>query len=66
VDKREVAFVKEYLKPEQIHAELGKVVAGLKPGRSDSEELTVVDSSGLGIQDVAAGLAAYQLAKTKM
>ena len=65
VDKREVALEKDYLKPEQIHAELGEVVAGLKPGRSDSEELTVMDSSGLGIQDVAAGLAAYQLAKKK-
>ncbi len=65
VDKREVALEKEYLRPELIHAELGEVVAGIKPGRVHSDELTVMDSSGLGIQDAAAGLAAYQLAKKK-
>jgi len=65
VDKREVALEKEYLRPELIHAELGEVVAGIKPGRVNSDELTVMDSSGLGIQDAAAGLAAYQLAKKK-
>jgi len=65
VDKREVALEKDYLRPDQIHAELGEVVAGLKPGRTSDSELTVMDSSGLGIQDVAAGLAAYQLAKKK-
>ncbi len=65
VDKREVALEKEYLRAELIHAELGEVVAGIKPGRVNSDELTVMDSSGLGIQDAAAGLAAYQLAKKK-
>lgn len=65
VDKREVALEKEYLKPEQIYAELGEVVADLKPGRTSDEEITIMDSSGLGIQDAAAGIAAYNLAKKK-
>jgi alanine dehydrogenase len=65
VDKREVALEKEYIRPEQIYAELGEVVAGMKPGRVGDDEITVMDSSGLGIQDAAAGLAAYQLAKKK-
>jgi alanine dehydrogenase len=65
VDKREVALEKDYLSPEIIYAELGEVVAGLKPGREDEQELTIMDSSGLGIQDVAAGLAAYRLAKER-
>jgi len=65
VDNREAALLKKYLKPQQIHAELGEVVAGLKPGRADSEEITIMDSTGLGIQDVAAASAAYRLAKEK-
>ncbi len=65
VDKREVALEKDYLKPHQIYAELGEIVAGIKSGRTGPEEITVMDSSGLGIQDAAAGLVAYQLAKKK-
>ena len=65
VDKREVALNKKYLKPELIYAELGEIIAGMKPGRTTPDEITVMDSTGLGIQDVAAGLAAYHLAKEK-
>jgi alanine dehydrogenase len=65
VDKREVALNKKYLTPELIYAELGDIVAGLKPGRTTVDEITIMDSTGLGIQDVAAGLVAYRLAKEK-
>jgi alanine dehydrogenase len=65
VDKRDVALKKKYLTSSRIHAELGEVIAGLRPGRTDSEEITVMDSTGLGIQDVTGGLAAYRLAKEK-
>jgi ornithine cyclodeaminase/alanine dehydrogenase-like protein (mu-crystallin family) len=65
VDKKEVALKKKYLKPDRIHAELGEVIAGLKPGRACHNEISVMDSTGIGIQDAAAGLAAYRLAKEK-
>lgn len=65
VDKREVALEKDYLKPHHIYAELGEVVAGMKKGRTSDDEMTIMDSSGLGLQDAAAGLAAYNLAKKK-
>ena len=65
VDKRDVALNKKYLKPELIHAELGEIIAGMKPGRTNADEITIMDSTGLGIQDVAAGLVAYRLAKEK-
>jgi ornithine cyclodeaminase/alanine dehydrogenase-like protein (mu-crystallin family) len=42
-----------------VHAELGEVVAGLKPGRTGADEVTVFDSTGTGLQDVAAAIAAY-------
>ena len=43
-----------------VHAELGEVVAGLKPGRTGDEEVFVFDSTGTGLQDVAAAIAAYR------
>lgn len=47
------------LSPNEIFAEIGEVLAGKKPGREDLREITVFDSTGLGIQDVAVGFAVY-------
>jgi ornithine cyclodeaminase/alanine dehydrogenase len=35
-----------------VHAELGEVVAGLRPGREAEDEITLFKSVGLAIQDV--------------
>ena len=45
-----------------LHAELGEVVAGLKPGRSSDGELFVFDSTGTALQDVAAAAAVFERA----
>jgi ornithine cyclodeaminase/alanine dehydrogenase-like protein (mu-crystallin family) len=45
-----------------VHAELGEVVAGRKPGRCSSEETIVFDSTGMALQDVAAAAAVYERA----
>ncbi len=37
-----------------IHAELGEIVAGLKPGRQTEDEITYFKSVGIAAQDVAA------------
>lgn len=37
-----------------IHAELGEIVAGLKPGRQADDEITYFKSVGIAAQDVAA------------
>jgi len=47
---------------EDIHAELGEVVAGERPGRESSDRATVFDSTGLAIQDVAAAHVVYERA----
>jgi len=47
---------------EQVHAELADVVAGRKPGRTRSDEITIFDSSGTALQDVAAAIAVYEKA----
>lgn len=45
-----------------VHAELASVVAGMKSGRTRDEEITLFDSTGLAIQDVAAAAMAYERA----
>ena len=48
---------------EQVHAELADVVAGRKPGRTRGDEITIFDSSGTALQDVAAAIAVYEKAR---
>lgn len=48
---------------ESIHAELGEIAAGLKPGRSSPEEITLFKSVGIAVQDVAAANVAVDRAR---
>lgn len=45
-----------------VHAELGQIVAGLRPRRSSEDETFVFDSTGTALQDVAAAAIAYERA----
>lgn len=36
---------------ESVHADLGSVVAGKKPGRTSMDEITIFDSTGIALQD---------------
>jgi ornithine cyclodeaminase/alanine dehydrogenase-like protein (mu-crystallin family) len=47
---------------EDVHAELPAIVAGLARGRTNEDEAIVFDSTGIGIQDVAAAAAVYESA----
>ena len=47
---------------EKVHAELGDVLAGRHPGRTRDDEITIFDSSGTALQDVAAAIAVYEKA----
>jgi alanine dehydrogenase len=46
-----------------VHAELGEIVTGRKPGRESEEEIIVFDSTGMALQDVAAAVAVYEKAE---
>jgi ornithine cyclodeaminase/alanine dehydrogenase len=48
-----------------VHAEIGEIIDGRKPGRTNSEEITIFDGTGVGIQDVAASVRAYELARER-
>lgn len=50
------------LRPEEIYAELGEILVGKKPGRTSDGEITIFDSTGLAIQDVATGAVVYRRA----
>ncbi len=50
---------------EDIHAEMGEIVAGKKKGRTSPEEITLFKATGLAIQDVGTAHKVYQLAKEK-
>ncbi|QAT86324.1 putative ornithine cyclodeaminase [Corallococcus coralloides] len=52
------------LQAEQLAGTLGEVVAGRKPGRTGTE-ITVFDSTGLAVQDVALARALYDVALAK-
>lgn len=46
--------------PDDIYAELGEILAGDVPGRTDEEQITLFKSVGLAVQDAVAARAALQ------
>ena len=53
------------LTDDQVHAELGEVVAGHRPGRTDADEVTVFDSGGTGVETVAAAAMLVERARDR-
>jgi ornithine cyclodeaminase/alanine dehydrogenase len=56
------ALAEGLMSMENVHAELGEVVAGTKPGRESDSETIVFDSTGTALQDVAAAAVVYEKA----
>jgi alanine dehydrogenase len=50
------------MRKEDVHAELGEIVARKKPGRVSKEEVIIFDATGTALQDVAAAAAVYEQA----
>jgi ornithine cyclodeaminase/alanine dehydrogenase-like protein (mu-crystallin family) len=46
----------------EVHAELGELITGRKPGRTSAEEIFLFDSTGTALQDVASAAAVYERA----
>ena len=57
-----VPWSDDVLDDDDIYGELGDVVLGTKPGRTAEDGVTVFDSTGLAIQDVAGAHAIYERA----
>ena len=60
-----VALSQGLLPAENLLGSLGEVVAGKKPGREHSEEITIFDSTGLVIQDLALGKSVFEVGPGK-
>ena len=56
------AIEKGLMAASQIHAEIGEIIIGKKPGRTSNEEITIYDATGTALQDVAAAVAIYEKA----
>jgi ornithine cyclodeaminase/alanine dehydrogenase-like protein (mu-crystallin family) len=56
------ALVAGVMGKEDVHASLGELVAGRKPGRGRDDEIIVFDSTGVAIQDVASASIVYERA----
>ena len=73
IDHREASLVeagdllipmeKGLMTEENIHAELGEILAGSKAGRESAEEITLFKSVGVAVQDVAAARTALDAAR---
>lgn len=50
---------------DQIYGELGEIIAGLQPGRTSDDEITIFDSTGLSIQDAITGWHVLRMAEKK-
>lgn len=50
---------------ERIHAELGEITAGVKPGRTNPDEITFFKSVGNAVQDAAAAARVLAIAEAK-
>ncbi|HVF36386.1 MAG TPA: ornithine cyclodeaminase family protein [Sphingomicrobium sp.] len=46
-----------------VHAEIGQLLVGSKAGRSSPQEMIIFDSTGTGLQDVAAAAVIYELCR---
>lgn len=53
------------MRADDAHAELHELVSGARPGRANAEEITLFDSTGTALQDVAAAATIFQRARER-
>lgn len=51
------------MRRDQVHGELADLVSGRRPGRSRADEITIFDSTGVALEDVAAAIVVYEKAR---
>jgi alanine dehydrogenase len=59
------AITSDLMSKQHVHAELGEVVAGRKPGRTSPDEIIIFDSTGMALQDVIAAATVYEKAVSR-
>jgi alanine dehydrogenase len=56
------AIAKGLMSKEGVYAELSEIVVGQQPGRVNSDEIIIFDSTGVAIEDAVAAVAVYEKA----
>jgi len=56
------ALASGVMRREDVHAELADVVSGRRPGRGSASEITIFDSTGTALEDVAVAALVYERA----
>ena len=59
------ALVAGVITEKDIYGEIGEILAGKKAGRESEEEITIFDTTGMGIQDNVTAVKVYEIAKEK-
>jgi ornithine cyclodeaminase/alanine dehydrogenase-like protein (mu-crystallin family) len=57
-----LALASSALSSSDVHADLGDIVSGARPGRTNEREIIVFDSTGTAIEDVASAAMIYERA----
>lgn len=60
-----VAVRKGFFNKEEIWCTLGEIIAGTRAGRRDAQTITIFDSTGLAIEDIATARLVYEKAKER-
>jgi len=60
-----LAIEEKAIRPDNVHAEIGEVLAGKKSGRTSNEEKTLYKAVGIAIQDVATAHFVYEKARER-
>ncbi|MHC1722363.1 MAG: ornithine cyclodeaminase family protein [Aminipila sp.] len=59
------AIISGIIKESDIYAEIGELLLGNKPLRESDDEITIFDTTGMGIQDNVTAMRVYEIAKKK-
>ena len=57
------AIVAGLMRREDVYAELSEIVAGVKSGRTNNNEVIVFDSTGIALEDAVSAVAVYEKAR---
>ena len=57
------AVINKVITEEEITGEIGEILLGIKPGRQRDDEITIFDTTGMGVQDNVTAVKVYEKAK---
>ncbi|HYV02607.1 MAG TPA: ornithine cyclodeaminase family protein, partial [Actinomycetota bacterium] len=60
-----IAIEEGVIAEDDIHAEIGELVAGVRPGRTSPDQITLYKSVGVAVQDAAAAALVLEAARER-